>query len=458
MLKKLLFLILMGVMMELELEAAKPLDYSVDVKLSPETAILQSGETFKASVLLKKAGAPISGQKMVITTKWEASELKKETVVTDGKPVEISYTSDKPGWFYCCAYLLDENGKTIQNPGAGCRQLNKKHLVTEFGAVFSPDKIIAVSNEPDDFDAFWAAERAKLSQYKMEAKLVPLPVDAQYGEIECYAIEVTCLGRAPVTGYLALPKNAKEKSLPAVVDYESMVWQDAPKYIACRTAAAAKAIALSVSWHGMETGHPAEWYVTEGKKFYLDGGRYNADDPVKWVQHDMFYRVLRALDYVKTRPEWNGKDLVTRGGSLGGIENLCAAALDKDITIAIISVPSACDYNAQASGRKPQGVYRRPEYSKLLLENPALAKSMSYHDGVNFAKRVTCETYVCTGFADESCYPSNVYSMFNAIPASTKKFMSTNPFTGHFGTTRNTAADKRISEGFNTVTVLQDPI
>ena len=99
--------------------------------------------------------------------------------------------------------------------------------------------------------------------------------------------------------------------------------------------------------------------------------------------------------YVKTRPEWNGKDLVTRGGSLGGIENLCAAALDKDITIAIISVPSACDYNAQASGRKPQGVYRRPEYSKLLLENPALAKSMSYHDGVNFAKRVTCETYVC---------------------------------------------------------------
>ena len=83
---------------------------------------------------------------------------------------------------------------------------------------------------------------------------------------------------------------------------------------------------------------------------------------------------------------------------------------------------------------------------------------MAYHDGINFARRITCETYVCTGFSDESCYPSNVYSMFNAIPATTKKFMSTNPFTGHFGTTRNTAGEKRISEGLNTVTVLQDPL
>lgn len=458
MFKKCLFILLILMEVMMEIEAAEALNYSVDVKLTPENAILKCGETFKASILLKKDGQPIAGQKMVITTKWEATELKKETLVTDGKPVEITFSSDKPGWFYCCAYLLDENNKVIQNPGTGCRQLKKKHLATEFGAIFSPEKIIAVSNEPDDFDAFWAAERAKLNQCKTEAKLVPLPVDSQYGDIECYAVEVTCLGRAPVTGYLALPKGAKAKSLPAVVDYESMVWQDAPKYIACRTAANAKAIALSVSWHGMETGHPAEWYVQEGKKFYLEGGCHNAADPLKWVQHDMFYRVLRALDYVKTRPEWNGKDLVTRGGSLGGIENLCAAALDKDITIAFISVPSACDYNAQASGRKPQGVFRAPEYAKQLLENPALAKSMAYHDGINFARRITCETYVCTGFSDESCYPSNVYSMFNAIPATTKKFMSTNPFTGHFGTTRNTAGEKRISEGLNSVTVLEDPL
>ena len=456
MLKNLFLFIIFGAIMEIEAEA---LDYSVDVKLEPENAILNCGETFKASVLLKKGGQPISGQKMVVTTKWESKTVKEETIISDGKPFEIQYSSDKPGWCYVCIVLQDENGKTIPNPGTGNRQLNKKHLATEFGALFSPDKLIAVSNEPADFDAFWAAEREKLAKCPMEAKLVPVSVLPKYeNKIECYAVEITCLGRAPVTGYLAYPIGAKPKSLPAVVDYESMVWQDAPKNTACNTALLANAVALSASWHGLETGHPAEWYVQKGKEFYLEGGRYNAHDPLKWVQHDMFFRVLRALDYIKTRPEWNGKDLVTRGGSLGGIENLCAAALDKDITIAIISVPSACDYNAQAVGRCPQGVFRKGDGPKLLLENPAIAKSMAYHDGVNFAKRITCDTYVCTGFADESCYPSNVFSMFNAIPATTKKFMSTNPFTGHFGTTRNTQGDKRLSAGFNTVTVLQDPL
>ena len=64
--------------MEIEAEA---LDYSVDVKLEPENAILNCGETFKASVLLKKGGQPISGQKMVVTTKWESKTVKEETII-----------------------------------------------------------------------------------------------------------------------------------------------------------------------------------------------------------------------------------------------------------------------------------------------------------------------------------------------------------------------------------------
>ncbi|MBR5836989.1 MAG: hypothetical protein IKZ84_00485, partial [Victivallales bacterium] len=106
--------------MEIEAEA---LDYSVDVKLTPANAILKCGETFKASVLLKKGGQPISGQKMVVTTKWESKIIKEETVVSNGQPFEIQYTSDKPGWSYFCIVLQDENGKTIPNPGTGNRQL-----------------------------------------------------------------------------------------------------------------------------------------------------------------------------------------------------------------------------------------------------------------------------------------------------------------------------------------------
>ncbi len=433
-------------------------NFSVDVCLFPENAILKRGETFKATVLLKKAGQPVIGQRMVFTTKWESAIVKEETVVSDGSPLKLSYTSDKAGWCYFCIVLLDDNGNVIQDPGTGNRQLHKKHLATEFGALFSPDEIIAADYLPDDFDAFWAAEREKLNNCKLEATLVPQPVESKYeGKVELFAVSVACLGRAPVTGYLTIPVGAREKSLTAIIDYESHVVQDAPKNIACEASLNAQAIAFSVSWHGLETGHPKEWYVQSMNEIYIDCGRHNVQDPVKWFFHDMYYRVMRALDYIKSRPEWNGRDLIVRGGSLGGIQTLAAAALDKDITLAIISVPSACDYNAQASGRVPQGCFRAPEVRHLLLDNPAILKSLSYHDGVNFARRITCETYVCTGFADETCYPSNVFSMYNAL-ATQNKFMSTNPFTGHFGTTRNTEGDKRLSRALNTVTVLQDPI
>ena len=437
---------------------AKPLDFSADVTLFPKTAILKLGETFKATVLLKKNGTPVVGQKMLVTTKWESEELKNETVVTDGKPLELAYKSDRPGWCYFCIVLLDENGDVIQEPGTGNRQLHKKHLAAEFGALFAPEEIVAVPCIPDDFDAFWAAERQKLNQCGMNATLVPLATESQYnGKINLFAISISCLGRAPVTGYLAIPIGADAKSLPAIVDYESHVSDDPPSQMACDVALNAKAICLFVSWHGLETGHPTEWYVQHLKEIFHEDGRENAQDPIKWFYHDMFYRVMRALDYAKSRPEWNGIDLVARGGSLGGIQTLAAAALDKAVTLAIINVPTFCDFNAQASGRVPQAGFRSPMARKLLLDNPEMLKSVSYHDGVNFARRITCETYVCTGFADETCYPSNVYSMFNAL-ATENKTMSTNPFTGHFGTTHNTEGDKRLCNFFKTNIILQNPI
>ena len=59
---------------------------------------------------------------------------------------------------------------------------------------------------------------------------------------------------------------------------------------------------------------------------------------------------------------------------------------------------------------------------------------------------IKCEVYVCTGFTDELCPPSNVFAFYNAIPAETNKTMCTSPFTGHYGTTANPKAAKRLEE------------
>ena len=54
----------------------------------------------------------------------------------------------------------------------------------------------------------------------------------------------------------------------------------------------------------------------------------------------------------------------------------------------------------------------------------------------------------CTGFADEICTPSNVFTAYNAVPQGVKKMMYTNPRTGHYGTTRDLNEERRIEEFF----------
>ena len=64
----------------------------------------------------------------------------------------------------------------------------------------------------------------------------------------------------------------------------------------------------------------------------------------------------------------------------------------------------------------------------------------------NVARRIKCETFVFTGFTDESCYPSNVFAFYNAIPATTNKSITTDPRMGHLNTVLPPAAAARLKE------------
>ena len=143
-----------------------------------------------------------------------------------------------------------------------------------------------------------------------------------------------------------------------------------------------------------------------------------------------------------------GKTLVVHGISLGGILSMFAAAIDPAVTTAVIGVPSFCECNAYEAGRTPHSVYRRGGI-KRLKEHSELVEAGFYYDAVNFGRRIRCETFVSTGFTDESCYPSNVFAFYNAIPATTKKSMTTDPRTGHFNTTGKTNGDSRVEAIFD---------
>ena len=426
-------------------------NYGGRISLDKKDALYQSGDTAVCSVTLTKDGKPLKGVKARMILKWETKVIETKDFETTGKPVKFSYKGEKPGWAYFGFQVLGDDGKPLSGKGV-FKHRRKPTIVTEIGAIFDADKIVSPVREPADFDEFWAKRVSEVKAAPMEPELTELK--SRVKGIRLFAVKLPVVRGIMASGYLAFPAKAKPQSLPAYIYFQSLTNSDVPPGYAVEQAKKG-ALAFAATWHGFPVGKDAKYYEKVIPP-YSRGATKNIGDKEKWVNSDMFFRVLRELEFIKSRPEWDGRNLVSNGGSLGGIQSACATALDPQVSLAVISVPGGCECNAYEAGRRPYGVFRRLGAEKLKAD-PKYIEMGFYYDAVNFAKRFKCPVYVCTGFADETCYPSNVYAFYNAIPETVKKVMCTNPRTGHFGTTKNVNGDAQVQKLFKAVMISELP-
>ena len=406
--------------------------YGATISLDRADGFYKIGETVTCRVKLTRNGEPLVGQRARMTLKWEGKDLKSEDFETTGKVVKFTYTAEKPGWVFFGFELLDKKGKVMRGEDVQ-RHSAKPSIVTEIGAIIEPDKVVTGITRPADFEEFWAKRRAELDKIPIEPKLEPM--ESPDGGIKLFKVTVPAIGEYPVTGYLAIPVGAKPGSCPAYVDWASWSASDANPNSALNSARQG-AIGFAPTWHGRPVAMGKSWYSYK-TSIKINGGMVGIEDRDTWCFGFMYYRVMRALDFVKSLPEWDHKTLVSRGGSLGGAQSAAAAALDKDVTLALIMNPCFCEFDGDASGHTgsiPRGGAR------AAAKSPAALKAQSYYDCVNFAPMIKCRTFVCTGGTDELCPPSNVYAMYNAIPAGTPKQIFFNPAVGHYGQINKSAA------------------
>ena len=141
------------------------------------------------------------------------------------------------------------------------------------------------------------------------------------------------------------------------------------------------------------------------------GGQYafskeeNADPDTAYF-HGMALRVLRALEFMKTRGEWNGKDLIVEGGSQGGLQTSWAAGLDKDVTLARPFITWGCNLGF-VDGKRIRGPWHIP-----------WAPGLGYYDAVSHIARAKCPVEISrAGLGDYTCPPSGLALFYNAIKA-----------------------------------------
>ena len=146
-------------------------------------------------------------------------------------------------------------------------------------------------------------------------------------------------------------------------------------------------------------------------KDYPQSGR---EDREKCYFLGMFLRLARALEFLTSQPEWDGKTLIVRGASQGGGQAIAAAGLDPRVTFIAAAVPAICDHTGHAVCRVNGWPQLVPDQAGK--PNPKILQVARYFDSMNFATRTKAEAIVSVGLIDTVCPATSVYAAYNNLP------------------------------------------
>ena len=233
----------------------------------------------------------------------------------------------------------------------------KKNITFGGGAGVATEKMKLSSVEPADFDSFWSEAKAKLATVPFDAsnvELVDVTPSSLTNSYIIYAAKIPCYGPRPVTGWLTVPRRPQAGGVPIQANFDGYgCATTAPKV---PTYGAGQKVYFAVNAHGYDmVGHNDQYYKDFSDYINytnrtFNGTRYgyalapqDYDNPTNTYFYYMAMRVMRAFDYLKTRPEWNGRDVYAEGGSQGGLQTMWAGGLVEGITKIRPGITWGCD-------------------------------------------------------------------------------------------------------------------
>ena len=148
-----------------------------------------------------------------------------------------------------------------------------------------------------------------------------------------------------------------------------------------------------------------------------------------YMKH-VYVACVRCIDYLTSLPEWDGKNVIVQGGSQGGALSIITAALDNRVTACVANHPALSDMAGYLDNRA--GGYPHFNRTNDML-TPQKVNTMQYYDVVNFARRLTCPTYLTWGFNDNVCPPTTSYIVWNLITAPKESLIT--PINEHWTST-----------------------
>jgi len=368
--------------------------------------LYKSGEEMVFTVTLvdqNNDNKAVKGKMLVWERKGDDGKTEKGEVLSD-VPLTVKTSIAQPGFVRLTVNVLDGNGKPLSGK-------NEKFD----GGAGADVNCIPVYPLPKDFNEFWNHEIQKLYDTPYKTKLTD--VHSNDPRISVMKFEIsTFAGERPTTGFIGIPKDAKEKSLPATIFVEGYGFGATPLSYLCATVGKGE-IVIAITRHGEDPDRDKDYYERLSKNEMKCFGFRNNDGKYTSDFYKMIIRDLRAVQYLKSCPEWDGKNISACGGSMGGFRAIAIAGLDSAVTKCNANIPwladlaGTCKYNRQTGWR------------------PAFTEPLGYFDTANLATRVKCPVEMTMNLGDYVCPPSGEIILFNNFKGKKKLTVSQN--AGH---------------------------
>ena len=293
---------------------------------------------------------------------------------------------------------------------------------------FSPEQLKPYTKNPSDFDAFWQKNLE-------EARKTPVSVTCKFVEkystddTDCYLVKIKTDQRHSIYGYLTRPKAAGK--YPVVLCPPGAGIKTIKEPMRNIYYAKNGFIRLEMEIHGLNPEMTEEQFKEITTAFdyengYLTNGLDNRDN--YYMKH-VYVACVRAIDYLTSLSDWDGKNVFVQGGSQGGALSLITAWLDPRVTACVANHPALSDMAGYLDGRA--GGY--PHFNRINgMLTPEKVETMAYYDVVNFARRLTCPVYLTWGYNDNVCPPTTSHIVWNLITAPKESLLT--PINEHWTT------------------------
>jgi len=289
---------------------------------------------------------------------------------------------------------------------------------------YSPELV-----DPRDFDEFWAVTLAESRAVSGEIRLQQIE-----GEITQLVVEdLTFPGFAgeSIRAWVTRPLGGVEP-LPTVIEYVGYGGGRGLPFERIQWAAAGFVhILMDTRGQGSNWGTGGDPPDPHGSGPATHGVMTRGiESPGTYYYRRLFTDAVRLVDAARTLDFVDADRVAVAGASQGGAITLAVAGLVPDLIAVMPDVPFLCDFHRSATLTPSAPFTELRTYLSVHRDRVAQTfTTLSYFDGVAFAKRASAPGLFSVAFMDDIVLPSTVYAAFNHY-ASAKQIVEYE-FNGH---------------------------